>query len=146
MLRDLFGFAQSQEKATSGLGYKLTLTRNTPNVVLNKGHTINDAKFKINSIDWYFRTYTPSLSQQNIIMSQIVKKVATELHYPEWSVLMKEENTQNLWTFELGIQECINVPLWIYVGFQENDRQHDQNLNNDTFRRLPFFKGSMHRR
>ena len=50
---------------------------------------------------------------------------------------MKEVNTQNLWTFELRTQEGINNPIWIYVGFQQNDRQHDQNLNNDTFCRLP---------
>ena len=50
---------------------------------------------------------------------------------------MKQVNRQNLWTFGLGAQEGINVPIWIYVGFQHNDRQHDQNLNNDTFVRLP---------
>ena len=50
---------------------------------------------------------------------------------------MKEVNTQNFWTFELGTQEGINIPIWIFIGFQQNDRQHDQNLNNDTFVRLP---------
>ena len=40
-------------------------------------------------------------------------------------------------TFELGTQEGVNIPTWIFVGFQQNDRQHDQNLNNDTFVRLP---------
>ena len=35
----------------------------------------------------------------------------------------------------MGVQEGINVPLWIYVVFQQNDRQHDQKLNNDTFYR-----------
>ena len=50
---------------------------------------------------------------------------------------MKKVNTQNFWTFELGTQEGINVPIWIYVVFQQSDRQHDQNLNNDTFVRLP---------
>ena len=50
---------------------------------------------------------------------------------------MKEVYTQNFWTFELGTQECINIPTWIFVGFQQNDRQNDQNLNNDTFVRLP---------
>ena len=66
-------------------------------------------------------------------MNQIVKKMATEFYYPERSVFKKEVKTQNLWAFELGTQEGINVPTWIYVGFQQNDRQHDQNLNNDTF-------------
>ena len=50
---------------------------------------------------------------------------------------MKEVNTQNLWTSELGAQEGINVPIWIIVGFQQSDRQHDQNINNDTFYRPP---------
>ena len=31
MLKDVFGFSEHQEKATYGLGYKLTLTRNTDN-------------------------------------------------------------------------------------------------------------------
>ena len=50
---------------------------------------------------------------------------------------MKEVNTQNFWTFELGTQEGINVPIWVFVVFQQMDRQNDQNLNNDTFARLP---------
>ena len=50
---------------------------------------------------------------------------------------MKEVNTQNFWTFELGTQKGINVPIWVYVVFQQMDRQNDQNLNNDTFVRLP---------
>ena len=49
---------------------------------------------------------------------------------------MKEVNTQNFWTLDLGTQEGINIPTWIFVAFQQNDRQHDQNLNNDTFVRL----------
>ena len=50
---------------------------------------------------------------------------------------MKEANTQNLRTFELKTHEGANVPIWVYVCFQQNDRQHDQNLNDDTFCRLP---------
>ena len=50
---------------------------------------------------------------------------------------MKEVNTQNFWTFELATQEGINAPMWTFVGFQQNDRKHDQNLSNDTFVRLP---------
>ena len=42
-----------------------------------------------------------------------------------------------MWTVELGTQEGINVPIWIFIVFQQNDRQHDQNLNNDTFDRMP---------
>ena len=136
-LKDVFGFAEYQEKGTHGLGYKLTLTRNTDNAVLNKANAINLGKIKINALEWYVPHYTPSIQQQSILSKQILKKTPTQIQYPERSVFMKEVNTQNVWTFELGTQEGINIPTWIFVAFQQNDRQHDQNLNNDTFVRLP---------
>ena len=81
--------------------------------------------------------YTPSMQQQSILSKQILNKTPTEIKYPEKSVFMKEVKTQNFWTFELVTQEGINVLTWIFVVFQQNDRQDDQNLNNDTFVRLP---------
>ena len=131
-LKDNFGFAERHEKGTYGLGYKLTLTRISDNALLNKDNAINNAKIKINSTDWYVPHYTPSLAQEKILMDQTVKKMPTETWYTERSVIMKQVNIQNLWTFELGTEEGINVPIWIIVGFQQSDRQHDQNLNNDT--------------
>ena len=134
-LKDFFGFAEHQEKGTYGLGYKLTLTRNTDNAVLNKDNAVANGRVKINSLDWYVPHYSPNLEEYNKLMTQIKKNSPTLLHYPERSVFMKEVNTQNLWTFELGTQEGVNVPIWIFVAFQQNDRQNDQNLNNDTFYR-----------
>ena len=136
-LKYIFGYAEYQQKATYGLGYKLTLTGNNDNVVLIKGNAINIGKIKINAIEWYVPHYTPSIQQQSILSKQVLNKTPTQIQYPERSVIMKEVNTQNFWVFELGTQEGINIPTWIFVGFQENDRQHDQNLNNDTFVRLP---------
>ena len=136
-LKDVFGFAEYQEKATYGLGYKLTLTRNTDDAVLNKGNATNNGKIKIIAIEWYVPQYTPSMQQQSIISKQILNKTPTEIEYPERSVFMEEVKTQNFWTFELGTQEGVNVPKWIYVAFQQHDRQNDQNLNNDTFYRMP---------
>ena len=136
-LKDVFGFAEYQEKATYGLGYKLTLTRNSDNAVVNKGNAINNGKIKINALEWYVPHYTPSMQQQSILSKQILNKAPTDIEYPERSVSMKEVNTQNFWTFELGTQEGINIPIWNFVVFQQNDRQHNQNLINDTFVRLP---------
>ena len=50
---------------------------------------------------------------------------------------MKELKSQNLWNFDLGSQESLNVPIWIVIGFQQRERQDSQNVNNDTFCRLP---------
>ena len=46
-LRYFFGFAECQQVGTYGLGYKLALTRNTDNAVLNKDNTVNNGKIKI---------------------------------------------------------------------------------------------------
>ena len=53
MLRDIFGLAEHQEKATYGLGCMLFLTRNSDNSVLNKDNATNIGKIKNNSIEWY---------------------------------------------------------------------------------------------
>ena len=134
-LKDIFGFAEHQEKGTYGLGYKLKFTRNTDNTVLNKDNAVAKGRVKIISLDWYVLHYIPNLEEYNKLTNQIKKNFPTLLHYPERSVFMKEVNTQNLWTFELGTQEGINVPIFLFIAFQQNDRQNDQNLKNDTFYR-----------
>ena len=123
--------------STYGLGFKLTLTRKSDQSVLNKGNATNNAKIKINAIECYVPHYTPPMQQQSILSKQIINKTPTQIQYPERSLFMKEVNTQNFWTFELGTQEGISIPTWIFAVFQQNDRQHDQNLNNNTFVRLP---------
>ena len=50
---------------------------------------------------------------------------------------MKEVNTQNLWSFDLGTQEGINVLIWIIVAFQQSDPQRDQTIKSDIFYRPP---------
>ena len=137
MPKDVFGFAEHQEKATYGLGYKLTLTRKKDEAVIEKANGIADARIKIHHIHWYVPHYTPSMSQQAIMSKQTLSKTPTELRYVERSVFMKEVNNQNIWNFELGSQENMNVPIWIIIGFQQQDRQDSQNLNNGTFCRLP---------
>ena len=137
MMKDVFGFGEGQEKATYGLGYKLTLTRNKDEAVIDKVAGIADARIKIDHIHWYVPHYTPSMSQQAIKSKQILNKTPTELRYVERSVFMKQVKNQNLWNFEMGSAENINVPIWIIIGFQQQDRQDSQDLNNDTFCRLP---------
>ena len=110
--------AEHQEKGTYGLGFKLTSTRNTDNAVWNKTATTNNAKVKNNSLDWYVPHYSPNLEEYNKFLHQIKKNTPTLLHCPERSVFMEEVKTQNLSTFELGTQEDINVPLWIFIAFQ----------------------------
>ena len=111
MLKNVFGFAEHQEKATYGLGYKLTLTGNKADAVIDKAVGIADATIKIDDIHWYVSHYTPSIQQQKTLFKQILSKTPRELRYVEGSIFMKEVNNQNLWTFELGSHENMNVPI-----------------------------------
>ena len=50
---------------------------------------------------------------------------------------MEEVDNQNLWSFELGSQESMSVPMFIVITFQQRDRLDSQILSNDIFSRLP---------
>ena len=39
--------------------------------------------------------------------------------------------------FRVCYQESMIIPIWIFIGFQQRDRQYSQDLNKDTFCRLP---------
>ena len=124
MLRDVFGFAEHQQKATCGFGYILPLTRNFDNAVLSKDNATNIGEIKIDAFEWYVPRFDPSIPHKAILSKQLLSKTPTELQHVERSVFMKEVNTQKIWTSELGTQERINVPIWIIVGFQHIDRIH----------------------
>ena len=79
LLKDVFGFAEHQQKATYGLGYKLTLTSNKDDAVIDKANGIADARIKIDHIHWYVPHYIPSIQQQSIMSKQILNKTPTEL-------------------------------------------------------------------
>ena len=102
--KDLFGFAD-QEKITYGLGYTLTLKRNSSNDVVFRTEAVNAAKVVVKDINWYIPHYVPSLENQQLVPNQILNKDATELYYTERSVFRKDVNTINNWTFELGNSE-----------------------------------------
>ena len=52
MLKEVFGFAEHQEKSTYVLGCKLTITRNKDEAALDKAAVIANARRKINHFHW----------------------------------------------------------------------------------------------
>ena len=137
MLEDVFGFAEHQEKAIYCLGYKLTLTRNRDDAVIDKVAGIAEARIKIDYIHWYVPQCISSMQQQGSLSKQFLSNTPTELRYVERSVFLKEVKNQSLRNFEVGSKENMNVPVWIIIEFQQQGRQDSQNLKIDTFCRLP---------
>ena len=72
MLKDVFCFAEHEEKAMYGLRYKLTLTGINNNDLSNNAvaPAVVDAKIVVSSIDWYVPHYTLSREQQTILFEQ----------------------------------------------------------------------------
>ena len=136
MLKDIFGFPEGRKKATHGLCYKLTLTRNKGVAVWQKAVALADARNKSDHIHRYVPQYTPSIPQQGILSKQISSTTLTELGNFERSAFMKEVNNQKVWNFELGSQLRMNVYIRTIIGFLQRDMQTSQNLKNDTFCRL----------
>ena len=80
-----------------------------------------------------FHSTTPVLSEE------ILSRTPTELRFFRDLIFLKEMNNQNLWNFELGSKESINILIRTNKGFQQRNRQDSQDLNTDTFRRLPVY-------
>ena len=57
--------------------------RNSDNSVLNKANAINNAKFKINGVQWSVSHYTTSVEQEKIMFQLILCRVSTKLQYVE---------------------------------------------------------------
>ena len=106
------------------------------NAFLNKYETIDNARIKSFKHYWYVPHYTPSIFLQCIISKQNSRKTRTELQYIEKIVFPKNENDQNLWTFEIRSEQRIIVLLSNVYGFQQRDRQSSPTLNIDAFCRL----------
>ena len=134
-LKDLFGFAD-QEKITYGLGYTLTLKRNTNNDAILRSVGVDAAKVVIKDIGWFIPHYVPSLENQQLVMDQILNKDPTELSYTERIIFRKDVNTNSNWTFELG-SSGIESPTFVIVGFQARNKIDSQVHVNAVFDRLP---------
>ena len=68
------------------------------------------------------------MEQQEIISKQTWSK----FQYVGRNFFMKKANSRNLWTVELRTKKGKIIPTWVFVGFQQEDRQGSQNVNNDT--------------
>ena len=72
-LTDIFGFAD-QNKVTHGLGYSLTMKRNSDNNVIVRDRGTDNAKINIKDITWFVPHYTPNIENQTLVMEQLLIK------------------------------------------------------------------------
>ena len=139
--KGLFGFAEHQDTCTFGLGYKLTLQRNSDNQMLRRRAGINAENLALagrvilNDMSWYVPAYTPSISNQNSMLIHIVSKAPIELTYFKRPSFMKDVTTGNNWIFELGVGDGYHIPIYVVIEFLQRDQFNQQYQNNDIFYR-----------
>ena len=75
------------------------------------------------------------VSNQKLLLEHIVSKTPTEFSFIKRSSYMKDVTTENNWTFELGVGDGIDIPIYVIVGFMQRDQFNQQHQNNDTFYR-----------
>ena len=131
-----------KKKTTFGLGYTLTLKRNSSNNVIIRGAGVDGAKVDVKDISWYIPHYVPSIENQQLDQTSIkvLNRDSTELYYTERTVFRKDVNTKNNWTFEFGDSggsNCeLSTPTFVFVGFQARNKIDSQTHDNATFDRL----------
>ena len=67
------------------------------------------------------------------MLGHIVSKTPTELSFNKRSSYMKDVTTEKIWTFELGVGNGVDIPIYVIVGFMQWDQFNQQLQNNDSF-------------
>ena len=132
--------AEHQVNYTYGSGYKLTLHRISVNHVLSNPAQANDAAklalaggITIDDISLYVPHYTPSISNQILLLGHIVSKTPTDMSFIKRSSSMKDVTTENIWTIRLGVGDGIDIPIYVIVALMQRDQFNQQHQNNDKF-------------
>ena len=121
--------------------YKLTTKRNSDNQVLihragtNAENLALAGRVFIDDTNLYVPHYTPSISNQKLMLDHIVSKTPTELSYIKRSFYMEDLTTANNWTFQLCLGDVIDIPIYKIVGFMQRDQIIQQHQKNDKFYR-----------
>ena len=101
-LKNVLGFAEHQDACTFGLGYIITWQRINDDHVISHPAQANDAakialagRVIIDYISWCVPHYTPSVSNQNLMLQHVVSKAPTELPYIKQSSSLRDVTTEN---------------------------------------------------
>ena len=132
-LSEIFGFALHQDKITYGFGFSLTLKRASNDNAIYR--TIGDAaKIVIKDIALNVPHYTTSLENQLLVTEHVNNNKLTNMSYIERVMSTKSVDSNSNWTFELGVEAGMDIPIYVIVGFQTAARiGPDQTQNNGVF-------------
>ena len=136
-MSDLFGFLNDLEKIIYGLGFKLILKRNNNDRALfrvNAGADAvgNDANIDIRGMSCCAPSIDPSNDNGIIVQKGLSKKNNVDFSYYESKTFYKNVPYATNFLFDLGIENGMERPQYIIVGF-ENNNVNEQTHDASTF-------------
>ena len=115
------------------MGYKVKWERISGNHVLghraraaNADNLVLAGLVTMEDLRWYVPHCTPNIPTQKIMLGHIVSKTAKEVSYIERSSYKKEKITENIWTFDLGVGDGVDIPIYVIVFFMLWDQLNQQ--------------------
>ena len=97
---------------------------------------VDAAKVVVKDIFWFIPHYVPSIENQQLVLNQILKKDPTDMSFTERTVFRKDVNTNNNWTYVVGISGE-STPTFVIVGFQARNKSDSQTHDNAVFDQNP---------
>ena len=122
------------DKVFCGVKHSLILDREISNNYIMRANGVAPGKFNINHISLWMPKVKPSLSVESEIDSMLVKKHIKELYFEQMRVYRKMfQSTEASMTWRITTQTGIELPRHVFIAFQSNERDSNQEINNMIF-------------
>ena len=141
-LKHIFGFCEDYDKVVYGLKHNLTLTRNNDNDAIYKSDNVDgagndiviDGKVILKKISWFMPHVTPADKDKMELYKIIERKEKIPVGYRMIqcdSASITQNSTNFSW--RLSVKSSPEVPRFIIVGFQTNNKIGNQKQNPSIF-------------
>ena len=139
-LKHIFGFCEDYDKIVYGLKHNLTLTRNNDNDAIYRN--VNDTtgaamvagRVVLTKISWFMPHVIPADQYKMELYKIIERKEKIPVGYRMLqcdSALISQNSTDFSW--RLSVKSSPEVPRYIIVGFQTDNKSNDQTQNPSLF-------------
>ena len=142
-LKYIFGFCEDYDKIVYGLKHTLTLTRNNDDEAIFKNDaraggqdTYADGKIVLKDIFWFMPHVIPADKDKMELYKIIERKEKIPVGYRmiQCDSAVVDQATNFSW--RLSVKSSPEVPRFIIVGFQVNDKDNKQLINHSIFKNV----------
>ena len=136
-LKHFLGFCEDYKKIIYGMQQRLTLTRTGDNDAIFRLAANDPGEVHIEKIKWFMPHIIPSDAYRLQLNKIIERKEKIPVGYRMLQCDNSEVPAQSRnFTWRLGVKSSPDIPRFIIVGFQSNNKKNDQEKNPAIFDNL----------